>query len=431
MAPTSRIDFTPAHTTVIGVRASVPRSADSSHVSRASRCTPPSPPVANTRIPARAASAEVAATVVAPCAPRAAAGGEVARAALDDVLAGRDRLERGVVEPDPDLAVDERDRGRHGARRAHRRLDLAGDARGWRARQPVGDDRALERHHRAARGERVGDLVVDAHRRALYGGVTLVRLPRLRGTCSSLATRPLCSSRSRFCPAARPRCPSRTATTSWAPRCEPPFPDGVETAVFGMGCFWGAERVFWQAPGVYTTAVGYAGGDTPNPTYEEVCSARTGHTEVVLVAFDPPRPPTRRCCEAVLGEPRPDPGHAPGQRRRHAVPLRDLRHRRAAAKAAEASRETVPGAARRRRATARSPPRSPRPGRSTTPRPTTSSTWRRTPTATAGSAAPACPARSAPASTPPPERRHFLARRARTRSAGRGGARASPRAWRS
>jgi peptide-methionine (S)-S-oxide reductase len=65
-----------------------------------------------------------------------------------------------------------------------------------------------------------------------------------------------------------------------------PFPDGVETAIFGMGCFWGAERIFWEAPGVYTTAVGYAGGQTPNPTYEEVCSGRTGHSEVVLVAFE-------------------------------------------------------------------------------------------------------------------------------------------------
>jgi peptide-methionine (S)-S-oxide reductase len=67
----------------------------------------------------------------------------------------------------------------------------------------------------------------------------------------------------------------------------PPFPDGFETIVVGMGCFWGAERMFWQAPGVYTTAVGYAGGLTPNPTYEEVCSGATGHTEVVLAVFDP------------------------------------------------------------------------------------------------------------------------------------------------
>ena len=68
---------------------------------------------------------------------------------------------------------------------------------------------------------------------------------------------------------------------------KPPFPEGLEQLVVGMGCFWGAERVFWTAPGVYTTAVGYAGGYTPNPTYEEVCSARTGHNEVVLVVFDP------------------------------------------------------------------------------------------------------------------------------------------------
>src|SRR5262245_4135499 len=68
---------------------------------------------------------------------------------------------------------------------------------------------------------------------------------------------------------------------------QPPFPDGIETIYVGLGCFWGAERLFWETPGVYTTAVGYQGGMTPNPTYEEVCSGRTGHTEAVLVAFDP------------------------------------------------------------------------------------------------------------------------------------------------
>ncbi|MBK9180405.1 MAG: peptide-methionine (S)-S-oxide reductase MsrA [Acidimicrobiales bacterium] len=67
----------------------------------------------------------------------------------------------------------------------------------------------------------------------------------------------------------------------------PPFPAGTEVAVFGLGCFWGAERAFWRLPGVVTTAVGYAGGFTPNPTYDEVCSGLTGHAEVVLVAFDP------------------------------------------------------------------------------------------------------------------------------------------------
>jgi peptide-methionine (S)-S-oxide reductase len=75
---------------------------------------------------------------------------------------------------------------------------------------------------------------------------------------------------------------------------KPPFPDGMERALFGLGCFWGAEKRFWSEPGVHTTAVGYAAGYTPNPTYDEVCSGRTGHNEVVLVIYDPNRVSYRR-----------------------------------------------------------------------------------------------------------------------------------------
>src|SRR4026209_476107 len=83
--------------------------------------------------------------------------------------------------------------------------------------------------------------------------------------------------------------PLPTASTHWVNGngLKPPFPAGMETAIFGIGCFWGAERKFWQLPGVYATAVGYAGGPTPNPTYQEVCSGMTGHNEVVLVVYDP------------------------------------------------------------------------------------------------------------------------------------------------
>src|SRR2546428_12151436 len=92
----------------------------------------------------------------------------------------------------------------------------------------------------------------------------------------------------------------------------PPFPDGFETAVFGLGCFWGAERIFWQAPGVWTTAVGYAGGYTPNPTYEEVCSGSTGHTEAVLAGLRPAETSHEGRVRGFLGGDDPPPGGGPG-----------------------------------------------------------------------------------------------------------------------
>ncbi|CAM5680620.1 peptide-methionine (S)-S-oxide reductase MsrA [Streptomyces californicus] len=103
-----------------------------------------------------------------------------------------------------------------------------------------------------------------------------------------------------------------------------PYPEGLEVADFALGCFWGAERKFWQTEGVWTTLVGYQGGYTENPTYEEACSGMTGHTEAVRVDVDPAVVSYEELLEAVLGVAQPDPGLPPGQRRRHPVPLGDL-----------------------------------------------------------------------------------------------------------
>ena len=112
----------------------------------------------------------------------------------------------------------------------------------------------------------------------------------------------------------------------------PPFPEGLERAVFGMGCFWGAERIFWEADGVWTTAVGYAGGFTPNPTYEEVCSGSTGHTEAVLVVFDPAKTSYEEMLRIFWEGHDPTQGMRQGNDVGHAVPLGDLLALRGAAR---------------------------------------------------------------------------------------------------
>ena len=122
-------------------------------------------------------------------------------------------------------------------------------------------------------------------------------------------------------------------------RLEPPFPDGLERAMFGMGCFWGAEKKFWQQPGVYSTAVGYAAGHTPNPTYREVCSRHDRPQRSRARRLRSGKVSLRRTAQGVLGKPRSHAGDAPGKRRRHAVPLGHLLLRRGAAAAAEASRD--------------------------------------------------------------------------------------------
>ncbi len=126
---------------------------------------------------------------------------------------------------------------------------------------------------------------------------------------------------------------------------QPPFPQGVETAVFALGCFWGAERIFWETSGVYTTAVGHAGGHTPNPTYEETCSGRTGHAEAVLVAFDPKQVPYASLVKIFFEAHNPTQGMRQGNDRgtqyRSAIYFAGERQRRAAESARDMYNETL------------------------------------------------------------------------------------------
>ena len=129
-------------------------------------------------------------------------------------------------------------------------------------------------------------------------------------------------------------------------RMRAPFPDGMELAMFGMGCFWGVEKKFWQVPGVYSTQVGYAGGLTPNATYREVCSGQDRPQRGRARRLRSDEDLVRDAPQDVLGEPRSDAGHASGQRRRHAVPLGHLHVRRRAARRRRELARRVPGEAR-------------------------------------------------------------------------------------
>jgi peptide-methionine (S)-S-oxide reductase len=149
-----------------------------------------------------------------------------------------------------------------------------------------------------------------------------------------------------------------------------PYPAGLETAVFGLGCFWGAERKFWElGEGIYATAVGYAGGHTPNPTYEEVCSGRTGHNEVVLVVYDPKKVSYERLLKTFWES------HDPTQGMRQGNDVGTQYRSGIYAFTAEQRKATRNS---RRAASMPSPPRSSMPLRSISPRITTSNIWRRT-----------------------------------------------------
>ena len=174
---------------------------------------------------------------------------------------------------------------------------------------------------------------------------------------------------------------ARRASTACSTRRSSPtsnIPEGFEVAVFGLGCFWGAEEIFWRMPGVWSTSVGYAGGTTPHPSYEEVCSGQTGHTEAVRVVFDPAKVAYADLVKAFFEFHDPTQGMRQGndvgtQYRSAVYTLSDEQ-----AETAKRLRGGLRAAAACSAATARSPPRSSRRRRTTTPRTTTSSTSRRT-----------------------------------------------------
>ena len=157
-------------------------------------------------------------------------------------------------------------------------------------------------------------------------------------------------------------------------RIVPPFPEGLATAVFALGCFWGEEKAFWQVPGVWSTAVGYTGGNTPNPTYEEVCSGRTGHAEAVLVVFDPEKVTYERLLQVFWEAHDPTQGMRQGNdvgtQYRSAIYYASPEQQAAAEASLDAFQKRLSDAGYGKITTDIEPA-----GRSTTPRATTSSTW--------------------------------------------------------
>ena len=178
-----------------------------------------------------------------------------------------------------------------------------------------------------------------------------------------------------------------------------PYPQGAEMALFGLGCFWGAERKFWQVPGVIVTAVGYAGGLTPNPTYEEVCSGMTGHNEAVFVVYDPKQVSYEELLKLFWETHNPTQGMRQGNDVGTQYRSGIYYYSEAQKKAAEARRRPM-DARSQAKGSARSLPRSCRRPNSISPRTITSNISPRIRTAIAGLAAPASPAKSARASKP-------------------------------
>ena len=314
------------------MRASVPRSADSSQLSRAWRCTPPSPPVANTPIPAADRQPRRGRHRRRPVTAAGDHRREVADAALDDLVGQRDRLQRVVVEPHADLAADDRDGGRDGPRGPHRRLELAGHPEVVRARQSVADDRALEGHHGTPRGQRLAHLVVYAHGRATVP--IGCRRPRIETTV--FFTRRKTS----LLEPARRALLGRDADPVPVPeRRDVRRPRRLDAAVprrasrrqsVGLGALGRRARVLEGARRLH-----HRGRPrrrrTPNLAYEEVCYlAHQPHRGVLASCAA-----SRGAAEALLGEPRPA-RDAPGQRRR---PYRRPSTHSASVRGAAASRE--------------------------------------------------------------------------------------------